>query len=122
MGKDHKKITGGFSGGSVAKTLHSQCRGPGFDPWSENQIPHDAVKDPAGCNKDRRPCMRQLRPLVDKHFFPSGSGQWGQLYSTVILQGRDDGEEGGGWGKGKSKDGCKEQEAITLIQAAVMKG
>ena len=33
-----------------------------------------------------------------------------------------DGEEGGGWGKGKSKDGCKEQEAITLIQAAVMKG
>ena len=23
-------------GGPVAKTLHSQCRGPGFDPWSGN--------------------------------------------------------------------------------------
>ena len=23
-----------FPGGSVAKTLCSECRGPGFDPWS----------------------------------------------------------------------------------------
>ena len=25
-----------FPGGPVAKTLNSQCRGPGFDPWSGN--------------------------------------------------------------------------------------
>ena len=25
-----------FPGGPVAKTNHSQCRGPGFDPWSGN--------------------------------------------------------------------------------------
>ena len=25
-----------FPGGPVAKTLHSQCRGPRFDPWSWN--------------------------------------------------------------------------------------
>ena len=25
-----------LSGGPVTKTLHSQCRGPGFDPWSGN--------------------------------------------------------------------------------------
>ena len=25
-----------FPGGPVAKTLHSQCRGPRFDPWSGN--------------------------------------------------------------------------------------
>ena len=25
---------GDFPGGSVAETLCSQCRGPGFDPWS----------------------------------------------------------------------------------------
>ena len=25
-----------FPGGMVAKTPRSQCRGPGFDPWSEN--------------------------------------------------------------------------------------
>ena len=27
-------------GGAVVKTPHSQCRGPGFDPWSGNYIPH----------------------------------------------------------------------------------
>ena len=26
----------GLPGGPVAKTLHSHCRGPGFDPWSGN--------------------------------------------------------------------------------------
>ena len=31
-------------GGPVAKPLHSQCRGPGFDPWSGNWIPRDATK------------------------------------------------------------------------------
>ena len=25
-----------FLGGPVVKTLCSQCRGPGFDPWSES--------------------------------------------------------------------------------------
>ena len=25
-----------FPGGPAVKTLHSQCRGPGFDPWSGN--------------------------------------------------------------------------------------
>ena len=32
-----------FPGGPVAKTPGSQCRGPGFNPWSENCIPHDAT-------------------------------------------------------------------------------
>ena len=30
------RVSGGFPGGPVVKTLHSQCRGPGFDPWSGN--------------------------------------------------------------------------------------
>ena len=25
-----------FPGGPVGKTLHSQCRGPGVNPWSGN--------------------------------------------------------------------------------------
>lgn len=29
---------GDFSGGPVAKTPSSQCRGPGFNPWSETWI------------------------------------------------------------------------------------
>ena len=50
-----------FSGGSVAKTLSSQGRGPGFDPWSgfpdglagknlpviqETQVPFMGLEDP----------------------------------------------------------------------------
>ena len=33
-----------FPGGPVAKTPCSQCRGPRFDPWSGNKIPHAAAK------------------------------------------------------------------------------
>ena len=33
-----------FPGGPVGKTPGSQCRGPGFDPWSGNKIPHAATK------------------------------------------------------------------------------
>ena len=39
-----KQKRGDSPGGPVAKTLHSQRRGPGFDPWSESQIPHSATK------------------------------------------------------------------------------
>ena len=28
----------------MAKTLHSQCRGPRFDPWSGCNIPHATTK------------------------------------------------------------------------------
>ena len=34
------KSGGDFPGGPGGKTLHSQCRGPGFNPWSGNYIPH----------------------------------------------------------------------------------
>ena len=36
----------GLSGGPVAKTWCSYYRGPGFDPWSGNWIPHAITKDP----------------------------------------------------------------------------
>ena len=55
----NKKSLGIFPGGSVAKTLHSQGRGPGSDPWSGNYIPHATTKssnaatgkDPACCKE-----------------------------------------------------------------------
>ena len=31
-----KHPSGDFLGGPVARNLHFQCRGPGFDPWSGN--------------------------------------------------------------------------------------
>ena len=33
-----------FPHGPVAKTLRSQCRLPGFDPWSGNYTPHAVTK------------------------------------------------------------------------------
>ena len=35
---------GDFPGGLVAKTLCSQCKGLGSNPWSGNWIPHAATK------------------------------------------------------------------------------
>ena len=43
-----------FPGGSMAKILHSQCRGPGLNPWSGNWIPRAATKDSIFWNKDRK--------------------------------------------------------------------
>ena len=33
----------GLPGGLMAKTRCFQCRGPGFDPWSGKEIPHDPM-------------------------------------------------------------------------------
>ena len=49
----------------MAKTSCSQCRGPGFNPWSENYIPHHAAnkssraatKKPTYCNEDLCVCV-----------------------------------------------------------------
>ena len=35
----------GLPGGPVAEMLHSQCRGPEFNPWSGSWIPHDATSE-----------------------------------------------------------------------------
>ena len=34
--KKKKKHLWDFPDGAVVKTPHSQCRGPGFNPWSGN--------------------------------------------------------------------------------------
>ena len=43
-------MSGDFPGCPVAKTLCSQCGGPGFDPWSGNETPRATTKDSACCN------------------------------------------------------------------------
>ena len=48
-------------------SLSSQNRGPGFDPWSGNLIPHASIerflhavtKDPACCKEDQRSHMQR---------------------------------------------------------------
>ena len=39
-----KKQIRDVPGGPVVKTPRSQCRGPGFDPWSGNEVLHAATK------------------------------------------------------------------------------
>ena len=62
-------ISWDFPGGLVAKTPHSQWRGPGFNPWSGNEIQyaatkslHAATQDSALRNEDQRSLVPQLRP------------------------------------------------------------
>ena len=55
----------GLPGGPVAKTPCSQCRGPGFDPWSGNLSSHATTKDPTCHSKDWR-SQYQLRPSAVK--------------------------------------------------------
>ena len=43
--------TGDFPGGPVVKTPHSQCREPGFDPWSGDWILCAATETWAQSNK-----------------------------------------------------------------------
>ena len=38
------KKSGDFPGSPVPETQHFLCGGPGFGPWSGNQIPHVATK------------------------------------------------------------------------------
>ena len=61
-----------FPGGPMSKTLHIQCKGPGFNPWSRNYIPHAATKDPAWSREDRRSQV-VIRPVSSVQ---SLSGVW----------------------------------------------
>ena len=61
-----------FPGCPVAKTLHSQCRDPGFDLWSGNWIPHVATKsshadkDPAHATKIPRATTETRHSQINK--------------------------------------------------------
>ena len=46
-----------FPGDPVAKTLRTQCRGPSFDPWSGNQIPHATSKSSYAATKTQHSKM-----------------------------------------------------------------
>ena len=41
-----------FTAGLVAESPHSQCRGPEFDFWSGNWIPHAATKNSHAATED----------------------------------------------------------------------
>ena len=54
--KGSEKNLRDFPAGPEAKTLHSQCRGPGYDFWSGNQNPHAATKRWHAATKDLTCC------------------------------------------------------------------
>ena len=49
-----------FSGGPVAKTPSSQCRGPRLDPWSGNYIPQDTTKILCATTRTRKYLNEEL--------------------------------------------------------------
>ena len=56
-----------FPGGPVVKTPHSQRTGPGFDPWSGNQIPNAATKSPCAATKGARmPPLKKILQVATK--------------------------------------------------------
>ena len=80
----HEKQRGrGRPWSPVAKTPCSQCRGPGFDPWSGNQILQAPTKESACCNREQRSRALQRR---------AASEQTGA--SRAVRAG--EGEQGGG--------------------------
>ena len=50
-----------FPGGPLAKTLHSQCRQPGFNPWPANQITYAATKSQHAATKKHVHTARRLK-------------------------------------------------------------
>ena len=70
--------------------LQSRCRGPGFDTWSANKIPHATskslsatAKERACHNEDQRPLELQLRPSTAKnfHIFKKVTSNWSRVGS-----------------------------------------
>ena len=65
-----------FTSSAVAKILHAQCRGPGFDLWSGDQIPHAAAKDFMLHTKIHGPKLRLLlsfsHSVVSNSLWPHG--------------------------------------------------
>ena len=55
---------GGFSGGPLVKTSHSQCRGSGFNHWWGNYIPHSTSKN-QHCQINIKKKKKELNCIVD---------------------------------------------------------
>ena len=59
-----------FPSGPGTRTPCTQCRGPKFNPWAGNQIPHAATKSSHAAAKDPttdgKPCVPQPRPGAAK--------------------------------------------------------
>ena len=72
----------------MAKTPRSQCRGPGFNPWSGNEIPHAA---PRGHRLQGRVHVMQQRSKVLRH---------DRGHDRDLGQPNEEKERGGGTGDG----------------------
>ena len=71
-----KKLDRDFPGSPVGKTPSPQCKGLGFDPWSENQIPHAATEDPVCLNKDPAQPDIQFFLTGGRYIYPKKTYKW----------------------------------------------
>ena len=74
-------------GGPVAKTPCSQCRGPGFNPWSGNWIPHAATKSlPATVKVEEPAATETLNSQINiVLFLKKIQFHWGPLSQYHLL-------------------------------------
>ena len=70
-----------FPGGPVAKTLSSQCRSPGFEPWSGNYVPHAATRSLMPLLKISLTTTKTQYSQTNKHLKKI---EWGEIFSHHI--------------------------------------
>ena len=68
-------------GGAVAKTVSSQCWGPGFDPWLGNWIPHTTAK--TLCSQINKNELKKKYIYIKLRIVRQGVQQVGKKYSIV---------------------------------------
>lgn len=65
----------GFPRGPAAKSLSSQCRGPGFEPWSQNYIPYAATRSLMALLKIPLTATKIQCSHTNKHLKKHGVGE-----------------------------------------------
>ena len=77
-----------FPGSPAAKTLHSQCRGPGFNFWSENWISHTtATKSSHAATKIPCAATKTWDIQINKYSFLKK--EWGPLLDRLGMMPSD---------------------------------
>ena len=97
----------------MAKTPCLQCRGPGFDTWSGNEVLHATAEEPPCPNEDGKPPLPQLRPSIAK--------QTNKYMNTNFLKGHS-GLGENGLKEGKIEGWKGSEEAPWLFKLLVVGG
>ena len=107
-----------FPAGLVAMTPCSQCRGPRFDPWSGNQVPHAAIKSSYAVTKTQHNQINFYFLVFEKNSWRYlGKLRWS--FKALGLQIMDGGLCTGRYGnKGKKKEWTLTKHLLCAMKCA----